>query len=64
MKSCSSREIIRMLEADGWKLDRCSGDHHIYKHDRKPGRVVVPHPVKDIPLGTFRSILKQAGIRL
>lgn len=57
----SSREIIKMLEADGWFLARAAGSHHQFKHPTKPGKVTVPHPEKDIPVGTLRSIYRQAG---
>jgi predicted RNA binding protein YcfA (HicA-like mRNA interferase family) len=57
----SSREICRKLEQDGWVLDRQSGSHRQYKHPAKPGLVTVPHPVKDIPVGTLRNIYRQAG---
>jgi predicted RNA binding protein YcfA (HicA-like mRNA interferase family) len=58
----SSREIIKQLEKDGWKLARTKGSHHHYKHPSKPGLVTVPHPKHDLPEGTVRSILKQAGL--
>lgn len=51
-----------MLEADGWGLVAAKGSHHQFKHPTKPGRVSVPHPKKDIPLGTERSIRVQAGL--
>jgi predicted RNA binding protein YcfA (HicA-like mRNA interferase family) len=58
-----SREVIAMLKADGWKLDRVKGSHHVFVHDSKLGIVVVPHPKKDLPTGTLRSILRTAGLR-
>ena len=58
-----SREVIAVLKADGWKLDRVKGSHHVFVHDSKPGIVVVPHPKKDLPAGTLRSILRTAGLR-
>lgn len=64
MKSCSSRDVIRILKADGWYEVACVGDHHQFKHPAKPGRVTVTHPVKDIPTGTLKSIEKQAGIKI
>ncbi|ATW25551.1 type II toxin-antitoxin system HicA family toxin [Candidatus Formimonas warabiya] len=64
MKSYSSREIIKILEDDGWYEVGCVGDHHQFKHPTKPGRVTVTHPVKDIPIKTLKSIMKQAGIIL
>lgn len=63
MKSYSSREVIKMLKADGWYEVNCVGDHHQYKHPTKKGRVTITHPVKDIPLGTLKSISRQSGIK-
>ncbi len=51
-----------MLEADGWRMVRSRGSHHQFKHPTKPGLVTVPHPRRDLPVGTVRGILKQAGI--
>lgn len=62
MKGYSSREVISILWADGWYEVACVGDHHHFKHHTKKGRVTVPHPNKDLPLGTVKSIFKQAGI--
>ena len=58
----SSRDVIRIIEADGWYETACVGSHHQYKHPSKPGRVTVPHPQRTIPIGTVRNIFKQAGI--
>ena len=60
----SSREVIRRLKQDGWYEVAHVGSHKQFKHPVKPGRVTVPHPVRDIPIGTLRSIEKLAGIRL
>ncbi len=60
--SMKSSLLIKMIEADGWELVRTKGSHHHFKHPTKKGLVTVPHPKKDIPLGTAKSILKQAGI--
>ncbi len=62
LKSYSSREIISILEADGWYLYRTRGSHHQFKHPIKPGKVTVKHPDKDIPPKTLDSIKKQAGL--
>jgi predicted RNA binding protein YcfA (HicA-like mRNA interferase family) len=59
-----SRDIIQDLEKDGWHHVATKGDHWQFKHPTKLGRVTVPHPNRDIPLGTLRSIERQAGIRL
>lgn len=54
MKSYSSREVIKILEDDGWCFVRCVGDHHQFKHHTKPGKVTITHPVKDIPIDTLK----------
>lgn len=59
-----SRDVIRLLEADGWKEVARKGSHAQFKHPVKPGRVTVPDPKRDLPIGTLRSIEKQAGIRI
>ncbi len=60
----NSREIIRKLEQDGWFEVSQAGSHKQFKHATKPGRVTVPSPRKNVPMGTLRSIEKQAGIKL
>ncbi len=45
-------------------LARTKGSHHQYRHPTKPGLVTVPHPRRDLPIGTLRSIARQAGIRI
>ncbi len=62
MKSYSSREVLKILQDDGWYEVGCVGDHHQLKHRSKPGRVTITHPKKDIPLGTLKAIEKQAGV--
>lgn len=58
----SSREIVQRLRRDGWYLARENKGHQQWKHPNKPGaRVTVDHPVKDIPIGTLRSVFRQAG---
>ncbi|AXM89373.1 addiction module toxin, HicA family [Anoxybacillus ayderensis] len=62
MKSYSSKELIKIIQQDGWYIVRTSGSHHQFKHPSKPGLVTVPHPKKDLPIKTVKSILKQAGL--
>jgi predicted RNA binding protein YcfA (HicA-like mRNA interferase family) len=57
-----SSEVIRRLKADGWFQVAHEGDHVQFKHPEKPGRVTVPHPVKDIPDGTLAGIRRQSGL--
>ena len=56
-----SREIIRRLEQDGWVERNVRGSHHHFIHPENTGVVTVPHPRKDIAVGTLRSIYRQAG---
>jgi len=58
----NSREIIGLLEADGWVKHSQKGSHCQYKHPTKTGKVTVPHPKKDLPIKTVRSIFKQAAL--
>ena len=60
----NSRDVIRLLLADGWVEVARRGSHAQFKHPPKPGRVTVPHPKRDLPRGTLRSIERQAGITL
>jgi predicted RNA binding protein YcfA (HicA-like mRNA interferase family) len=59
-----SANILRALAADGWMKVAQKGSHVQLRHPAKPGRVTVPHPRRDMPVGTLRSIEKQAGIKL
>ncbi|MEM1191537.1 MAG: type II toxin-antitoxin system HicA family toxin [Pseudomonadota bacterium] len=56
-----SKQLIKKLKAEGWIKVGGKGDHEKFKHPSKPGHVVVPHPRKDFPKGTLRSIYRQAG---
>lgn len=60
----SSSEVIARLKADGWYLARTKGSHNHFAHATKAGIVTVPHPKKDLPIGTLKSIERQAGIKL
>lgn len=58
------REVISMIEADGWHLVATRGSHRQYKHPEKPGRVTVAGKMSDdMAPGTFNSIVKQAGLK-
>ncbi len=60
----NSGDVIRLLLADGWVEVARRGSHAPFKHPTKPGRVTVPHPKRDLPLGTLESIERQAGVKL
>lgn len=57
----NSRKLIELLERDGWVRVAVKGSHWQFKHPSKAGRVTLPHPVKDINVGTVASIYRQAG---
>jgi predicted RNA binding protein YcfA (HicA-like mRNA interferase family) len=58
------RDVLKMLDDDGWRLDRTRGSHRQFKHSIKPGLVTVPgKPSDDLGPGTVNSILKQAGLK-
>lgn len=58
------REIITMLEKDGWFLVATRGSHRQYKHASKLGRVTIAgKPSDDLAPGTLNSILKQSGLK-
>jgi predicted RNA binding protein YcfA (HicA-like mRNA interferase family) len=59
-----SRDVIRKLKADGWQEVARKGSHAQFKHPVKTGRVTVPDPRRDIPIGTLRSIERQSGLKL
>ncbi|MDJ0534253.1 MAG: type II toxin-antitoxin system HicA family toxin [Xenococcaceae cyanobacterium MO_207.B15] len=57
------REVIKILEGDGWYLKRTRGSHRQYKHPMKSGTVTVSGKLSvDVPIGTLKSIWKQAQI--
>ncbi|NJN37973.1 MAG: type II toxin-antitoxin system HicA family toxin [Acaryochloridaceae cyanobacterium CSU_3_4] len=56
-----SRDVIARLKQEGWILVNTRGSHQQFKHPVNKGRVTVPHPKKDLPTGTLKSIYKQAG---
>jgi len=58
------RDLIKMLEADGWRQVRMRGSHRQFRHVVKPGTITVAGNANiDIPPGTPASILKQAGLK-
>ena len=60
----NGKDVIKAILAAGWRPVAQKGSHVQFKHDDMPGRVTVPHPKRDLPIGTLRSIEKQARIKL
>jgi len=63
LTSKDSKDIIKILIKKGFVLDRSKGSHQIWIHPILRNRAIVPMHSKDLPMGTFMNILKQAGIR-
>jgi len=58
------RDLIALIEADGWQEVRTRGSHRQFRHPGKPGTVTVAgKPGVDVPPGTLNSVLKQAGLK-
>ena len=58
------RDIIKMIEDDGWYIVATRGSHRQYKHPKKPGRVTIAgNPNHGVAPGTLNSILKQAKLK-
>jgi predicted RNA binding protein YcfA (HicA-like mRNA interferase family) len=58
------RELLRLIEDDGWYLVVMRGSHRQYKHLNNSGRVTVAgHPNDDVAPGTLNSVLKQAQLK-
>ena len=60
----SIRQLVRLLEEDGWIQVRQKGSHRQFRHAVKTGTVTVAGKSSaDVPIGTLNSVLKQAGLR-
>ncbi len=57
------RRVIAALERAGFRVLRTKGSHHFMRHQSDPTRqTVVPLHRRDLPPGTLRAILRQAGL--
>ncbi|NJC06491.1 putative RNA binding protein YcfA (HicA-like mRNA interferase family) [Sphingomonas kaistensis] len=59
-----SRDVIKLIEAADWVQVRVRGSHHQFKHPTNPGVVTVPHPERDLAIGTLLSIERVSGVKL
>jgi predicted RNA binding protein YcfA (HicA-like mRNA interferase family) len=58
------RDLIRLIEADGWFLVRTTGSHRQFHHPAKPGTVTIAgNPASEVPPKTLASVFRQAQIR-
>ncbi len=59
-----TRDVIKLVEQDGWVQVETHGSHRQYRHPVKKGRVTIAgQPSKEMPPGTLNSVLKQAGLK-
>jgi predicted RNA binding protein YcfA (HicA-like mRNA interferase family) len=58
------KELIKLIESDGWFLMRTKGSHRQYKHSSKSGAVTISGKLSvEVPPGTLNSVLKQANLK-
>jgi predicted RNA binding protein YcfA (HicA-like mRNA interferase family) len=58
------KDLVTLIEADGWTQVRQKGSHRQFHHPSKPGTVTISgKPSVDVPPGTLNSVLKQAGLK-
>ena len=58
------RQVVQLIEAEGWRLVRQVGSHRQFRHPTRPGTVTVAgKPGVDVPPGTLANILRQAGLK-
>ncbi|MBS0018034.1 MAG: type II toxin-antitoxin system HicA family toxin [Arthrospira sp. SH-MAG29] len=63
MKSISGKALCKIVERQGWQLKRITGSHHIYAKEGVTVILSIPvHSNRDLPTGTLRGILKDAGM--
>jgi predicted RNA binding protein YcfA (HicA-like mRNA interferase family) len=60
----NSKNVIKAIKAEGWRLIRAAGSHHHFRHPDRQGLVTVPHPRADLAIGTLKSIERQSGVKL
>ena len=57
------RDVIKILEQDGWYLARTKGSHRQFKHPIKSGAVTLAGKFSvDVPIGTLKNIWRQAQL--
>jgi predicted RNA binding protein YcfA (HicA-like mRNA interferase family) len=62
--SMNAKELIKLIESEGWIFSHQRGSHKIFKHPSKKGIVIIAgHGKKDFPPRAYNSILKNAGLK-
>ena len=57
----NSKDLIRRLKSEGWIEVHVKGSHHKFKHPSQTGHVALPHPKRDLPIGTLRELLQSSN---
>ena len=58
------KDVVKMIEKDGWFAVRTRGSHRQFKHETKKGLVTIAgKPGADLAAGTLNSVLRQAGLK-
>ena len=60
----TGKQLLKLLEANGWRVVRIKGSHHILTKPGSNRPIIVPvHGNRPLATGTERDILKQAGLK-
>ena len=63
LPALKAKEVVRLLQRAGFYVDQQSGSHARLFHRSRPElRVTIPIHNKDMPIGTLKSIIRQAGL--
>ncbi|MDR0926866.1 MAG: type II toxin-antitoxin system HicA family toxin [Ignavibacteria bacterium] len=62
MKSISAKYFCKILERNGWNLDRVQSSHFIYEKTGYCSVSVPVHGNKDLPIGTLKALMRAAGL--
>ncbi|MCJ2019649.1 type II toxin-antitoxin system HicA family toxin [Methylobacterium sp. E-065] len=57
-----AKDLIRLLEKDGWIWHSTTGSHRHFKHPAKSGKITIPNPKKDMHPKTVKAIMRTAGL--
>lgn len=60
----NSRDIIRILEEQGYEWVGGKGDHRVFRHRETGRKVSIVHPERDVKIGLLIAYEKQSGVRL
>lgn len=59
-----SKTIVKLMLSHGWEFVRSRGSHHVFRHSSDGKIAVVPHPKRDLPIGTVKALERATGLKL